>query len=315
MSDHSLSLEEAATLLAGRNECNVQNATSLRRELSFRNQTIAKSEKLLHALTDGLIPSVIFGESGAGKHGNFHPASYQCIRANAAWASRLGKVHTAYQRMQPRADWKWMELDCANSSDALLMNIFCHPDVFADGRVSALLGTAAEDKPEFGFKPRVPLHGEKSDRTEIDMKLGDLYVEAKLTETNFQHAKPSLLRRYRDLAVVFEGENLPTTPTTSEGYQLVRCALAAYAANASFCVLCDDRRPDLIEAWYRVLRAVRSGEFRWKLKLLTWQELASVLPNDLRSFLARKYGIIGSSDIQFDAHLSTSATIEENRLL
>ena len=296
MSDRILSFERAPSTLADYNEGDTRNATSLRRELSFRNQAIAKSEKLLHALTDGGIPSVIFGENGVSTHGNFHPASYRSICANAAWASRLSKVHTAYRRMRARADWKWMELDCANSSDALLMNIFCHPDAFVDGRISALLGTGAEDRPEFGFKPRVPLHGAQSDRTEIDMKLGDLYVEAKLTETNFQQAKPSLLQRYRDLAVVFETDHLPATPTTSEGYQLVRGALAAYAANASFCVLCDDRRPDLIEAWYRVLRAVRSGEFRWKLKLLTWQELASVLPDELRSFLSRKYGIIGCSE-------------------
>jgi hypothetical protein len=269
----------------------VRGATSLRRELSHRNQSLAKSENFLHALTDGQVPGVIFGQDDAGRHGNFHPASYQRICANHLWAARLTKVHTAYKKIRARADWRWMELDCGSSSDALLMNIFCHPQTFADGRVSALLGIGVYDTPEFGFKPRVPLHGKKYDRTEIDMRLGPLYVEAKLTEGNFQQAKRSLVDRYRDLSTVFETDILPASHDISESYQLVRSVLAAYADGVSFCVLCDSRRPDLIEAWYRILRAVRSGELRCRLKLLTWQELASALPQDLQQYLQKKYGI------------------------
>jgi hypothetical protein len=43
--------------------------------------------------------------------------------------------------------------------------------------------------------------------------------------------------------------------------------------------------------WYQVLRAVRPAELRCRLKLLTWQELAAVVPADLQRFLAEKYGI------------------------
>jgi hypothetical protein len=39
------------------------------------------------------------------------------------------------------------------------------------------------------------------------------------------------------------------------------------------------------------MRAVRLSELRCRLKLLTWQELATVLPADLQQFLAVKYGI------------------------
>jgi hypothetical protein len=42
--------------------------------------------------------------------------------------------------------------------------------------------------PEFGFRARVPLANGKFDRTEVDMRLGDLLIEAKLTESNFQRA-------------------------------------------------------------------------------------------------------------------------------
>jgi hypothetical protein len=68
--------------------------------------------------------------------------------------------------------------------------------------------------------------------------------------------------------------------------------LAAYASGASFCVLCDGRRQDLIEVWYSVLSAVHRPTFAWRLKLLTWQELAQALPAGLQRFLALKYGII-----------------------
>jgi hypothetical protein len=77
------------------------------------------------------------------------------------------------------------------------------------------------------------------------------------------------------------------------GYQLIRNVLAAYAAGCSFCVIHDQRRPDLREAWFAVLAAVKSAEMRVRLKVLTWQELAALLPQELQEFLDRKYGIVG----------------------
>jgi hypothetical protein len=74
-------------------------------------------------------------------------------------------------------------------------------------------------------------------------------------------------------------------------YQLIRNALAAYSAGASFCVLADARRHDLIESWHAVLSAVHSPVFATRLKLLTWQELVGALPFDLQEYIANKYGI------------------------
>jgi hypothetical protein len=76
------------------------------------------------------------------------------------------------------------------------------------------------------------------------------------------------------------------------GYQLIRNVLAAHAAGSSFCVLHDARRPDLREEWFEVMAAVKSAEFRTRLKVLTWQELAALLPNALQGFLDLKYGIV-----------------------
>lgn len=271
--------------------CKVPSGLSLRSELSLRNLKFASTHGYLHERTDGQVPSIIFGCDDAGRHGNFHPDAYRRICANDRWARRLEKTHTAYKRVRLRCNWQWKELDCSNSSDALLMNIFCHPEVMAQASTRAMLGIPLNAVPEFGFKPRTPLQNGKSDNTEVDMKLGELLVEAKLTESDFQCASPGLISRYRDLEAVFDLSELPTRNGKQSGYQLIRGTLAAHATECSFCVFCDSRRPDLIEDWYKILRAVRPFELRCRLKLLTWQELASVLSADLQEFLAAKYGI------------------------
>jgi hypothetical protein len=268
----------------------------LRAELSARSRELARAQKLLHDISPGANPVVIFGRDEQGRHGNFHPDSYTQICADPAWARRLGKVHTASRRSRARKDWQWMELDSANSSDALLMNIFCHPGVFSSGSLNSsvanLLNVDSTVLPCFGIRPGVPLRNGRLDRTEIDLHLGSLFVEAKLTETSFQNARPRLIERYRDLETVFDVTRLPwTTDGIMQGYQLIRNVLAAFASDASFCVLSDARRRDLIEVWYSVLSAVHYPSFAWRLKLLTWQELAAALPQDLQQFLDAKYGI------------------------
>jgi hypothetical protein len=294
------------------------SASLLRRDLSARAHHLAHTQKLLHDISPGSAPVVIFGRDEQGRHGNFHPESYTSICANPAWLRRLAKVHTASRRSRARKDWQWMELDSANSSDALLMNIFCHPQVFNGDTlapaVANLLNVDPTTQPCFGITPGVPLRNRRStrarrkdpasleasanresnlkDRTEIDLQLGNLFVEAKLTETGFQNAKPRLIERYRDLETVFDITRLPWTATgTVQGYQLIRNVLAAFASDAAFCVLSDARRRDLIEVWYSVLSAVHYPSFAWRLKLLTWQELATALPKDLQHFLKQKYGI------------------------
>jgi len=276
-------------------ETRIPNGISLRSELSLRALHLASVRGYRHERTDGGVPGVIFGRDDGGRHGNFHPESYRRICANRKWSRRLEKVHTASRRMRPRSDWQWKELDCANSSDALLMNVFCYPEMMAGLGIRSMFDAEPDAEPEFGFKPRVPLQKGKHDATEVDMKIGGLLVEAKLTESDFQWARPELIWRYRDLDTVFDLSALPIRNGKFGGYQLIRGTLAAYALESSFCVVCDARRPDLVEVWFQVLGAVRLVELRCRLKLLTWQELASTLPADLQDYLARKYGIFPAS--------------------
>ncbi|MGC2621307.1 MAG: hypothetical protein WA414_19845, partial [Acidobacteriaceae bacterium] len=234
--------------------------------------------------------SVIF-DGTEGPHGNFLPASWARIRNHPAWQKRLTKSYTA-SRFVPRVqDRKRFELDCATSSDALLMNIFCYPRILSRQPLCALLGLPSGQTPEFGFRPAVPLANGNTDRTEIDMRLGTLLVEAKLTEADFQRAPLRMLARYRHLHDVFDTELLPVRDGVVHSWQLIRGVLAAHAIGGSFFVFCDRRRPDLIDRWFEIMRAVTDSSLRTRLGILTWQEISVTLPKPLRIFLDEKYGI------------------------
>ncbi|HJT87143.1 MAG TPA: hypothetical protein VJ732_04790 [Bryobacteraceae bacterium] len=265
----------------------------LRAQLSECGQKYAQARGLPHQLSYGGVPAVIFEPSDAGQHGNFLPASYSAILRNPEWRRRLLKPH-AQSKSLPRTGRRWCELDSGNSSDALLMNIFCYPGVAGDRRVLHLLGAEADGPPRFGLKARVPLREGKFDRTEVDMRLGNLLVEAKLTEGDFQRKAKPALACYRDFAAVFYRRQLPQQVNHYLSYQLIRNVLAAHASRFSFCVLSDARRPDLLDAWFQVMQAVRSADLRVRCKVLTWQELAMVLPRTVQRFLESKYGIVSS---------------------
>jgi hypothetical protein len=319
-------------------------AGRLRHELAVRNRSWARGR--LHVESYGAEPVVVYApettsdggpSGGVPRHGNFFDAAYAAILSRPEWARRFTKVHAQAARSLPRPSGdpvrRWRELDSSMSSDALLMNIFCTPGVPESPALQNFLGVDTAAVPEFGWKARVPLKNGLLDRTEVDMRLGPLLIEAKLTESDFQTRKAEIVEAYKDFAVIFDRESLPRVEIplgrrkeaaefpedysqenepTVEGaftiaparvpaidvepgyasYQLIRNVLAAHAQRCSFCVLHDERRPDLREAWFQVMAAVRSAEMRVRLKVLTWQELARLLPAGLQEFLDAKYGIV-----------------------
>ena len=157
-------------------------------------------------------------------------------------------------------------------------------------------------RPSFGVRVAAPLKTGHRDRTEVDMRFGDLLVEAKLTESDFQSCPVPLVERYRDFEEVFDTGKLPRSTEGYVSYQLLRNVLAAHAANARFCVLADARRPDLREQWFAVMRCIQNYELRLRGQMLTWQEIAMDLPVDLRRWLGAKYGIFApGTEPQLDA--------------
>ena len=317
-------------------------ASQLRQELGLRNRGHARGRA--HVESYGNPPVIVYAPE-EGRHGNFLDAAYAAIAARPEWMRRFDKIH-AQGRSLPKAERKWRELDSSMSSDALLMNVFCTPGVVESEAVRRMLGVEQGASPVFGWKARVPLHRGRSDRTEVDMRLGSLLVEAKLTESDFQSRAAAIVESYLDFDEVFERDLLPRVelrmlrrkeavefpeefsqepedvsipggdidlraelanayqaeivakgvaeqPTTPgyASYQLIRNVLAAYAHGCSFCLMHDARRPDLREAWFQVMAAVKSAEMRVRLKVVTWQEFTAVLPEELRVFLDWKYGI------------------------
>jgi hypothetical protein len=347
-------------------------ASQLRLELSLRNRWWARGRA--HVESYGDPPVIVYLPEGR-RHGNFFDSAFEAIAARPEWMRRFDKIH-AQGRSLPKAERRWRELDSSMSSDALLMNVFCTPAVAESVTVRRVLGVEGDEPPVFGWKARVPLTSGRSDRTEVDLRLGSLLVEAKLTEGDFQTKAAAVVEGYRDFEAVFERELLPRVELATKrrrdatefpedysqefveggdnewllgegseryssgggavthsddvddrrkaqtdrlepassgdlpglarkispssdvevgyaGYQLIRNVLAAYAENCSFCVVHDNRRPDLREAWFEVLAAVKSAELRVRLSVLTWQELAEYLPEELQDFLDWKYGIVG----------------------
>ena len=268
-------------------------ASQLRHELSLRNRAFALQRQLSHVESfGGMAVTVYQPHPTRRRHGNFFDESYAAMVAIPEWRKRLEKVHTTAKSSLPRSGRGWKELDSSMSSDALLMNIFCCPYVSDDPRVLGLFGIEAAELPQFGWRARVPLKKGTADRTEIDMKLGNMLFEAKLTESDFQSCKPAVLRGYRDFEEVFDVDELPEEGGKLVSYQLIRNVLAAHASDCGFCVLLDARRPDLMESWYAILRCVRLFELRVRCKVLTWQELSAILPEQLGEFLDLKYGIV-----------------------
>jgi hypothetical protein len=205
-------------------------ASILRQELMARNYIFAKENRLPHVLSYGESPVVVYQPSECGRyHGNFITASYRAILRRPEWRKRVEKVHAQAGRCLPAVDRPWCELDSSMSSDALLMNIFCYPRITAKPEVWSLLGIDRGARPEFGFRPRVPLVSGAIERTEIDMKLGNLLFEAKLTESNFQTQRADLVEGYRDFKHVFEHRQLQTDGKKYVSYQLIRNVLAAHA--------------------------------------------------------------------------------------
>src|SRR3954466_9475562 len=164
-------------------------ANQLRAELSQRAFAYAEKHGIPVVASRGYPPVALFEpnfERDMARHGNFLTTSYTAIQHRAGWKGRLAKVHTSTRDLPSCDRGTWCELDSSCSSDALLMNIFCAPQTLRSPAVLRTLGLHQKPQPEFGFSPRVPLLRGYGDTTEVDMRLGDLLVEAKLTESDFQ---------------------------------------------------------------------------------------------------------------------------------
>jgi hypothetical protein len=121
-------------------------SVALRCAVTNQAKKYAHAESIPHCFSYGDDPAVcFFPYEGDLRHGNFLDRSYKAIQANLQWRKRLRKVHTLGKRSLPVTErGRWRELDTCMSSDALLMNIFCHPGTLQDGSVNGASGRCSE---------------------------------------------------------------------------------------------------------------------------------------------------------------------------
>ncbi len=263
----------------------------LKKDLRASNQAWARSHGLTPYASRGNPPTLLFEASMDGSgHGNFHTPSWVAICENPEWHLRTQKVHPKRKTLPDPYSLTALEMDSTNSSDALLMNVFCCPG--AGQRVfENLLQRANYEPPRFGFKARVPLVGGLKDASEVDMKIARHLFEAKLTEKDFKEATVATVMRYAAFTRTFDASLLPMGDGTYRGYQLIRNVLAADHYGATLTVLIDRRRPDLLQEWWHVHSAILSSELRRRCGVLTWQEIAVKCQRPLQEFLKGKYGL------------------------
>ena len=264
----------------------------LRKELAERAERFAIANGLTRYLSLAQKdPTILFPADPANsRHGNFNDKSYKAILANALWAKRLEKPHPTPKALPRGRRRDAKELDSSNSSDALLMNCFCYPKA-AERIFRDCLRMTPSGSVEFGVGGKVPLHSGKPDRTELDMRFGNIVCEAKLTESDFTSRRAKVVEEYRDLHDVFDPSLLSPVEGKYENYQLIRNVLAAAAHGYHFVLLCDGRRPDLLHQWWTVHAAIRCPDLRARTRFLLWQEVAEACPAPLRYFLREKYGL------------------------
>ncbi len=268
-------------------------STALRHELRLRARSHAGTTRGEWYESLGNAPAVLFATDSLGReHGNFELAAFTAILANPSWRRRLDKPHQRPEALPSGRRAAARELDSCNSSDALAMNVFCHPGVCQNPDIAALVGFTVGAVPEFGVPAHVPLANGPADRTEIDARIGSVLAECKLTEADFTSCPLERLASYRDVEHVFEVEQLSrSSDARVQGYQIIRNILAAHAMSSEFRLICDARRPDLLREYWTVVRAIRSADLRRRCGFVLWQELAALAPPSLRTFLANKYGL------------------------
>lgn len=286
------------------NKSSVNHAALLRNDLLKCAEMYLSSENLdIHVYRSrGKVPVVLFRVFSAGsqhKHGNFHDESFASIVGNANWVRRLEKAHSGKTRgwFNTADAANARELDSCTSSDALAMNIFCHPSIANNERLAQMLGFGRLPEPDFGFKAQLPFEagGCEIRSTEIDIRLHSaqqtVLLECKLTEPDFMSRPRAAVQRYASFNETFNVLQLPRENDDFLHYQLIRNVLAARHHEARFVLICDSRRPDLQQAFNEVVNAIIDPQLRDRCSVITWQTINTTLPQCLQSFLALKYGI------------------------
>lgn len=251
-------------------------------KMELRNHAIRYAEEHGFAIDRSPKSAIIFKDIAH----SFYDKSYRQIVTCPDWHNRLQKKHTQVKVVGDGI----MEMQSSNSSDALLMNIFCHPKIDSWKGVKDLL-CVSEIKPLFGFKAKVEKEGTDGDASEIDMAIDDLFVEAKLTENDFVQKPETEVAKYTQLARHFAVSCFRKVKGNIDNYQVIRNLLASIQHGNRHILLCDERRSDLVRSYMQTVGCLLDATARSRCNVVFWQELQRVCGSDLAEFIQQKYGI------------------------
>lgn len=213
---------------------------------------------------------------------NFNPDSYQKILSNPEWEKRLRK-----KKKYPNLP-NTLEMQSSNSSDALLMNVFCNPKFIEWKGIKKLFNIIDFDCFRFGWNPN--FSNEKSHPTEIDLKFNNIIIEAKLTEANFKLQDKKTVETYDNFFSVFDYTLLELNKNGKyRNYQLIRNILSAYKNECRFVLLVDESRIDLIKEFIKTTNAIKDNSLRNRMEFITWQEISNSVGRTLREYIQMKY--------------------------
>ena len=303
--------------------------SALRNELMARSRNHARGRIYFESYGD---PPVVLFAPQDSRHGNFFDPAFAAIEARPEWARRLQKAHTGRRSLpQQERKWRELDSSMSSDALLMnvfctpgvtqtnaVMNLLGieddQPPAFGwkarvpygknrvdrteiDMRWGGLLVEAKLTEADFQTAPKNVVEAYRDFAAVFDHDLLSPVAlprsrrrqPAEFPEEFTQEEKYVPADHWRPARVEASRQSIVEG---YQSYQLIRSVLAAYATGCSFCVLHDARRPDLREAWFGVMAAVRTAEMRTRLKVLTWQELAAALPQDLCQFLDHKYGIV-----------------------
>ncbi len=197
--------------------------------------------------------SLIFSEV----HYSFQSESWNLIVNKPEYFSRIQKVHPNTQTKESSV----LEMQSSNSSDALAMNIFCHPSFKKWKGITNLFEVGKIDSIEFGFEAKVLKTNNNNiegDKTEVDVFINkNIIAECKLTEQDFCQKEKAIVEQYAQFNNVFHVNKLLQTQTHYDNYQLIRNILAAHQHKAQFILICDMRRPDLVKNFCQTVSCIK----------------------------------------------------------
>jgi hypothetical protein len=248
------------------------------------NQTVRIKQRLIKNITSNSTATNYYEHKSAiifkDIKDSFIEESYENIKKNDDWNIRTIKKHNSLVNT--------LEMQSSNSSDALLMNIFCYPKINQWKGLKQLLDVEDFNDINFGWNPFFENEDPRFP-TEIDMKIGKHIFEAKLTENNFTQKNKKIVENYKDLTRVFDIKKIVKMNEKYENYQLIRNIITAYKYNFSFTLIIDESRTDLIRYFLSIIKAIKNYELQDKINFITWQEIADVCGKDLKNYLERKY--------------------------